>query len=164
MLVLPTPVWPCPRLCQRGELESESRSNWKLRRGFSTAGPQAGLNMGHLADTPMFYCNTCGGSNKSHQIRVKQMSCQMLPDSIRMIQVKHTPSHQNNWLRLLARFDIYAIEASPCYPLSWNRHAAFDTYITYVITSYYMDWIQTVAWNCHEFVSLSQYPTSPSSP
>ena len=33
---------------------------------LSQAGPQAGLKMGHLADTPMFYCNTCGGSTKYH--------------------------------------------------------------------------------------------------
>ena len=56
VLVLPTPVWPCPRLCQRGEPKTRIRQLVQLK-----VGPQAGLNMGHLADTPMFYCNTCGG-------------------------------------------------------------------------------------------------------
>ena len=54
--------WSSPRQCDHvlacvNEVNQRPGSD-KL---FNQVGSQAGLNLGHLADTPMFYCNTCGG-------------------------------------------------------------------------------------------------------
>ena len=59
----PSVCWSSPRQCDH-VLACVNEVKQRSNIGLSTAtGPQAGLNMGHLADTPMFYCNTCGGSN-----------------------------------------------------------------------------------------------------